>query len=204
MSIEGDSKDYHIITNAIKVIPSTLFGMTCEIGLRRGGGTGYIIPALSVSKLPCKVHIGVDCYGDIAYPNRDGVDPSLFGYTNQMRDQTIGLLHEHAYRNQVNFIFMNMDDSTFFDKFSMGVPVYDNGKKDVIYHYVFAHIDGPHQTPYVMTEFLWFNERMQPGATLVFDDVKHYDHDYVEREIFANGWQLLQASDRKKSYQKVK
>ena len=45
-SLPGDhdgDPDYDIITRAIQAIPADKKGMTCEIGLRKGGSTGYII-----------------------------------------------------------------------------------------------------------------------------------------------------------------
>ena len=56
--------DYQVLVNAIKEIPSSVDGMSCEIGLRKGGATGHVINALK-DRSGTKVHVAVDPFGDI-------------------------------------------------------------------------------------------------------------------------------------------
>jgi len=198
-----DSKDYELITRAIKAIPSDKEGMTCEIGLRRGGGTEYIMDMLSKSSFPHKVHVGVDPYGDISYAKRDTALDTHMDYTNNMRNESIGPIYACAKELGINFIFINLEDGEFFNRYSDGVPVYSE-IKSVLSEYIFVHIDGPHQYDIVNNEFLWFDERMTKGATMVFDDVNYYDHNKLETYILANGWNLLEKTSHKASYQKGK
>lgn len=198
--LECDGKDYGVITHAIKMIPANKKGMTCEIGLRRGGGTGHIMTALSEGLFPFKVHVAVDPFGNIIYAHKDGVN-SKMDYTNSMRDTSIGHIYTCAMNLGVNFLFINLEDSEFFKRYADGIPVYSD-YKHVLSEYMFVHFDGPHQYEPVYDEFVWFNERMTSGATTVFDDIKLYDHDKLEKHIFACGWKLLKKSERKASYQK--
>jgi len=200
-SLPGDSKDYEIITRAMQRIPQDKHGMTCEIGLRKGGGSGVIMDALAKGSFPDKVHVAVDPFGNIIYAEKDGVDRRL-NYVNEMRDKYIGSIYLYAMKVGVNMIFINMDDMEFFKRYDDGVPVY-NEEKFILNEYIFVHFDGPHQLEPLKEEFYWFNERMTTGATIVFDDVEFYDHDNLEHHVINAGWKLLEKSNRKASYQKV-
>lgn len=208
-SLPGDhdgEPDYDVITRAIQAIPSDKQGMTCELGLRKGGTTGCIMDALSKGLFPYKVHVAVDPFGNIVYDERDGVSQRL-NYTNGMRDKYIGPIYLYALKVNVNFIFINLEDSEFFTRYHDGVPVYSENKH-LLSEYIFVHFDGPHQYDPVRNEFLWFNDRMTEGATIVFDDIAAYDHNKLELEIFDCGWKLLEKHtepfDGKASYQRVK
>ena len=199
--LPGDSKDYDVITRAIKVIPKNKSGMTCEVGLRQGGGTRFIMDALAQSSLPYKVHVAIDPYGNIVYARKDGVSRRM-NYTNEMRDVSLGHIYTYAMKRGVNFVFINLEDTEFFNRYSDGVPIYSDNKH-LLNEYIFVHFDGPHHVELVLDEFLWFNERMTKGATIVFDDVNGYDHDRVEQQVLKSGWKLLEKTLRKASYQKV-
>ena len=203
MKFEGDSSNYDVITRAIKVIPSGLEGMTCEIGLRRGMGTKYIIDSLNKKEIPYKVHVAIDPYGHIEYASHEGYAVRL-DYTNNMRDDTIGLCHIYANQNNVNFIFLNLTDTQFFEKFAAGIPIYEE-EEIVLNKYIFVHFDGPHQLDLLETEFSWFDKRMSIGATIVFDDVvNYYDHSKLDLIVQKAGWKLLESTGCKASYQKIK
>ena len=184
-----DGFNYHIITHAIEAIPNGMVGLTCEIGLRGGGGSGFIMDALAKGSFPYKVHVAIDPYGDIIYPKREGIEKRA-GYTNELRNNHLGKIYLYAQKIGVNFIFFNLDDTEFFKRFSDGVPIYDQ-KKSILSEFLFVHFDGPHQLKEILTEFIWFNERMKPGATIVFDNIDYYPHEKLETHIFKNGWILL-------------
>ncbi|MGV7234721.1 MAG: class I SAM-dependent methyltransferase [Nitrosomonadaceae bacterium] len=200
-TLPGDSKDYDLITRAIQAIPENKNGMTCEIGLRQGGGTRFIMDALAKSSLPFKVHVAVDPYGNIVYARKEGVDRRM-DYTNHMRDESLGYIYQYAMKVGINFVFINLEDTEFFNRYSDGVPVYSDNKH-LLSEYIFVHFDGPHQLHLIVNEFVWFNERMTTGSTIVFDDVSGYDHDTVEKDILKAGWNLLEKTPRKASYQKL-
>lgn len=201
MTLSGDGIDYDVITFAIESIPQHMEGMTCEIGLRLGGGTKYIIEALGKSELPYKVHIGIDPYGHLPYQWREHVNVRM-DYTNTMRDMIIGEIYKCGMDNNVNFIFKNMTDIEFFKRYSDGVPVYDE-EAYLLSKYVFTYFDGPHDSKSLKTEFLWFNDRMESGATVVFDDVTFYDFEVLHPFIMENGWNILKFTQKKAAYQKI-
>jgi len=198
--LEGDSENYDVIIRAIHAIPVDKEGMTCEIGLRRGGGTKYIIDALKRHTLPCNVHVAIDPYGNISYQRKEGVVKRA-DYTNKMRDQSIGSIYSYAMKSGINFVFINLEDTEFFRRYADGVPVYDECKH-ILSEYVFVHFDGPHWFEPLKAEFEWFNERMTSGATIVFDDIDAYNHNKLEHLVFSHGWTLLETTPRKASYQK--
>ena len=199
-ALECDSEDYDVITRAIHAIPESNDGMTCEIGLRRGGGTKCIIDALAGHDLPCNVHVAIDPYGNLVYQAKEGMSRRS-DYTNAMRDQSIGPIYAYAMRMGVNFVFINLDDSEFFKRYADGVPVYDE-HKHTLSEYVFVHFDGPHWFEPLRDEFLWFDARMTSGATIVFDDIQVYDHNKLEERVLSRGWRLIETRGRKASYQK--
>lgn len=200
--LEGDSWDYWIITNAIKAIPEDISGLSCEIGLRRGGGSKFIVDSIKNRKEKDRVLVAIDCYGGLPYKHKEK-EVVFMDYTNDMRDQTIGLMHEYCYVAGVNFIFYNLTDSKFFQLFLNGVPVYNNGVEYNYYNYIFVHFDGPHDSESLLKEFDWFNRRMNVGSTIVLDDITYYDFDKVHRVILENGWIPHEYTKKKISYQKT-
>lgn len=200
-TLPGDSKDYGVITRAIEAIPTNKKGMSCEIGLREGGGTKFIMDALQKSQLHYKVHIAVDPFGNLIYARKDGIDKRM-DYTNSMRDMSLGHVYTYAMKTGVNFIFINLEDTEFFNRYSDGVPVYSDNKY-LLEEYIFVHFDGPHQVSLVYDEFTWFNERMTKGSTIVFDDVSDYNHNELEIYILSKGWELIEKTPRKASYKKT-
>lgn len=194
-----DSSSYSLLHNAVKQITKSS-GLVCEIGTRRAGSTKIIIDSLVESGNEDCTLICIDPYGDIPYPEADGI--SLHhDYTNSMRNETIPSLYEYAYKRIGNFVFFNMEDSEFFKRFSDGVPVYSN-TKNIVGTYDFVFFDGPHDLINVKLETEFFLPRTLPGSIFVYDDTEgHYNHSIIEKEcLFPNNWEVLESSTRKMSY----
>ena len=194
--LAGDGHEYEILTRAVKQVSCE--GASLEIGLRRGGGTKIIMENLKTLN---KIHIAVDPYGNLPYENRDEEAATRKDYTNRMRNESLALIYPLSEELGVNFIFFNMTDDEFFNRFSDGVPIYDYEDRKVS-TYSFVHFDGPHTKEIVTDEFDWINKRTQKGAVIVFDDIRHYDHDSVEEIILKSGWTLLEKGKAKASYKK--
>lgn len=198
IELPGDSGDYHLLTKGIELSKGTP-GLTCEIGLRRGGGTKTIIDALAIHA-PYKVHIAIDPYGHIPYEHKEG-QPVRLDYTNGMRDECLANLYQYTNRKGINFQFFNLEDTEFFDRYSDGVPVYDLEKR-IEREYSFVHFDGPHAVGPLEQQILFFIEKVKPGACWVFDDVVgYYNHDHIEKLILANGFKLIEKTHHKALYQ---
>lgn len=199
IELPGDSQNYEVIAKAVehsKDVP----GLTCEIGLRRGGGTKVIVDTLARLGIK-KVHIAIDPYGNIEY-KPDDVHSMRLDYTNDMRDEALPNIYSYCKMKGVNFVFFNMEDSEFFARFSDGVPVY-NYFKTKINSYSMVHFDGPHDYTSIAYEVQWFAERTPVGGTWVFDDIHDYDHKKLEvNDIFPAGFKLLVEEGRKAAYVK--
>ena len=200
--IQGDSNDYHVIYNAVNAIPAALRGLSCEVGLRMGEGTKWAVDALQHRK-GHKVHVGVDPYGNLPYEWMEHRIVTL-DYYNTMRDNIIGEIYQYCGQRGVNFIFLNMTDEQFFDRFRDGIPFYDGGEELFYQKYIFVHFDGPHQFVSLKKEFAWFNDRMEPGATCVFDDITFYDFEKMHPLVKASGWATIELTSKKIAYQKIK
>jgi len=96
--IGQDSLEYEQLENAVfKTIDVP--GYLCEIGLRRGGGSYYMMNALKQSKQNLKKGlIAIDPYGNIDYESNDD-DVIRQDYTNGMRDETIFIFSVWKIRN---------------------------------------------------------------------------------------------------------
>jgi len=195
-----DSANYEVLTEGIKTVKN-IKGMTCEIGLRRGGGTKHIIDALVESGQKDKVHIAIDPYGNIEYA--DGNERIIrCDYTNKMRDECMVELYLYCLQMGISFIFFNLEDIEFFKRFADGVPVYQE-VKTIQNEYSFVHFDGPHEKEILKTEIQFFHERTPVGAVFVFDDVALYDHEaHIHPVLKDLGWTLFLATDRKWAYRK--
>ena len=193
-----DSKNYEVISQAVAMSASAS-GMTCEIGLRRGGGTKYIIDGLKQHQID-RVHIAIDPYGNIDYTDSDA-QVTRFDYTNSMRDECLTNLYLYCRQKGQSFIFFNLEDTEFFARYADGVPVY-NQTKTIEAKYSFVHFDGPHSVEAIKTEIAFFHQRTDNLAVFVFDDVTNYRHDKIDQYLKTLSWECVITSERKWAYQK--
>lgn len=194
-----DSENYEVITHGVyqtRGIP----GLTCEIGLRRGGGTKCIVDALFESEQR-KTHIAIDPYGNIDYEDSD-TRTVKHDYTNEMRDSCLINLYAYAHSLKQNVLFFCLDDVEFFTRYADGVPVYDERKR-IEKLYSFVHFDGPHSVKALLAELAFFESRTPAGAVFVFDDVANYEHKAIDDRLIHLEWNRLQTSPRKWSYVKT-
>jgi len=217
-----DSKEYEILTAGVAKIKGVP-GAVVEIGSRRGGSAKMIIDTLVNNNDTARSMFCIDPYGGIEYsytnhalarhfPNLEVEgDPTSkeitkmvrLDYTNEMRNRVIPSLYYYAYNEGLNFTFFCLEDTEFFDRYSDGVPVYDQHKK-IESEYAFVFFDGPHDNPGVNKEADFFIPRAVVGSVFVFDDVWMYDHDDVEVKLFAAGFEPIEKKEIKASYVKVK
>jgi hypothetical protein len=197
-SLPADSADYEVLVEAVRKVVSVA-GMTCEIGLRRGGGSRYILDTLLETQQK-KLHIAIDPYGNIPYAPNDK-ELVLFDYTNKMRNECLLNIYLYCVQKNASFLFFNMEDSEFFARFSDGVPVYE-GQKRIETHYSLVHFDGPHSVAALKAEVDFFHPRAYRGAVFVFDDVELYEHSEVDAYLTTLGWSAYRKAARKWAYSK--
>ncbi len=198
IELTTDSGDYHLLTKGVE-LSAAVAGMTCEIGLRRGGGTKFILDALKIHA-PHKIHIAIDPYGHIEYEHKQDQRVRL-DYTNEMRDECLANLYQYTRQKKQQFLFFCLEDTEFFNRYEDGVPVY-NITKTIESKYSFVHFDGPHSVNPLLAEIQFFTTRIDKDACFVFDDVNgYYDHEQVERVLFISGFKLIQKTYHKALYQ---
>jgi len=202
-SLDTDGEDYHILANAAKLI-SNIKGLTCEIGVRAGGSSKIIIDAIMASKpIAIRTHIAIDPYGDLDYEYNDD-EIIEKAYSDKLRDIAIPALYRYCVGSKVNFLFFQMTDTQFFTRFGDGVPIYINGKEYITNVYAFVYFDGPHTTKATLTEMMFFEQKTVPGSIFVFDDVTFYNHDKLQKILLAKNWKVLEETEHKISYVKIK
>jgi hypothetical protein len=189
----------------IKYIPELkgIEGMSIEVGLRRGGGTLEIIEAF-LENNDKRPHICVDPYGNIEYYGHGKIQQ--YDYFNSMRNETISNLYKYAEIKNVNIIFYNLEDSEFYKRFADGVPVYDDGKKQVISKYCLAHIDGQHDVISVDIATDFFITNLSVGGIIVYDNTDYYEHDIIDDKLLNNNFEILikeELHSFKKVYRKL-
>lgn len=192
-----DGNEYHILRNAVRELVGVP-GLSCEIGLRLGGGSKMIMDEF-IKNSDQRIHIAIDPYGNIPYTDINGTRPC--GYDNRMRNECMVDLFGWSASTGQHLIFFQLESSEFFKRFADGVPIYQGGK-EVETKYALVHIDGQHALPNVSEEFAFFKDRMSPGGIIVFDDINNYDHDALERHILTNGYTLLSGGTFKKAYRR--
>ena len=219
-----DSQEYEILVNAVAKVGDTP-GAIVEIGTRRGGSAKMIIDTLVNNRNNNRSMFCIDPYGNIEIPctnlnmsvhnpdrkiegdpnSKDITSPQRFDYDNTMRNRTIPSLYFYAYNAGLNFTFFCLEDSEFFNRYSDGVPVYED-YKTLENQYAFVFFDVPHDNEKVKKEVDFFVQRAPVGAVYVFDDIWMYDHDkLIEEEIlFKNGFEVLEKKQIKASYVKTK
>lgn len=220
---DTDSSEYDILHNAAKAIKD-VEGAVVEIGTRRGGSAKIIMDALEANEDTNRSMFCIDPYGNIDYPETNkaisAFNPTIklegdrssteivnmikHDYDNDMRNRVIPSLYYCAYQIGLNFAFFCLEDTEFFNRYSDGVPVYNEYKK-LENQYAFVFYDGPHTNEAIDFELDFFLPRTPVGGTYVMDDIWMYDHDrVVEQKLFDNGFEVLEKGKIKASYRKVK
>ena len=219
-----DSQEYEILVNAVSKIKG-VDGALVEIGTRRGGSAKMIIDTLVQNGDTNRSMFCIDPYGNIEIPctnlnmsihnpdreiegdpqSKEITSPQRFDYDNTMRNRIIPSLYYYAYNAGLNFTFFCLEDTEFFNRYSDGVPVYDEYKK-LENEYAFFFMDGPHDNESVNKELEFFVPRMPKGAVIVTDDTWMYSHDEIveQKWLFPNGFELLERGQIKASYKKTK
>ena len=198
MRLGTDSFEYDMFDQFIPLIRDVP-GMTCEIGVREGGGSERIIHNLLKNQIYGRTHVMIDPYGNIPYETSEGVI-CRYDYNNDMRARAmVGIYHIFG-GQRVNPLFFIMTDDDFFARFPTGVPVY-NGVEAVEDKYAFVHYDGPHAFAPLKREMEFFIPRSSPGSVHIFDDLENYDHKAFE-EWFMGQWKFktLAYGQRKAAY----
>ena len=194
-----DSRDYHVLENAARH-SKNVAGMTCEIGVREGGGTQCILDTLLAENIR-KVHIAIDPFGNIEYEHWETRCERL-DYTNAMKNRMLTNLYSYCYKNNLEVLFFPLQDTEFFQRYADGVPLYDNFKT-LNNRYSLVFFDGPHTTALVKDEFDFFKSRVETGGCIFFDDIDQYPHmKYLDEYIRDNGFTLLEETTVKVSYYK--
>ena len=221
---ETDSQEYNILQNgaaAVKDVP----GAAVEIGTRRGGSAKMIIDAIK-DGIPNRPMFCIDPYGNIEIKITNinlthhfqvpadqlvgdplskeiGYNAKLPGwYDNNMRNRIIPSLYYYAYQNNINFHFFCLEDTEFFNRYSDGVPIYQEYKQ-ICNEYAFVFFDGPHDNESMENEVKFFLARTVVGSVFVFDDVWMYSHDLIHNYLLSNGWEVIEQGSVKISYRRT-
>lgn len=198
LQIDSPIETYEIMTQHIKTLKG-VEGLSCEIGLRRGGGTKVILDAFTDND-DKRVHVCIDPYGNIIY--NDIVGPHRSDYTDDMKNETLAELYRYAFDKRINILFFNMEDSEFYRRFTDGVPVYDQ-EKIMMNSYCFVHVDGQHDTESVKLAANFFIPRMSIRGLLVFDNTDHYDHSPIHNLMLSNKFIMVDDVLNRKLYKRV-
>lgn len=196
-----DSREYEILEDAVYGVKS-VFGFTCEIGVREGGGSKCILDALKKSG-QSKVHVAIDPFGNIEYEHwetrREKID-----YTNEMKQQMLKHLYAYCQEQKMECLFFPLEDTEFFKRYADGIPIY-NESKVIINQYSLVFFDGPHSTPSILREFEFFRTRVPIGGALVFDDIDQYPHmKNVDPYVRSCGFEMVKQGSCKISYVRLR
>jgi hypothetical protein len=200
--LNENGRDYFILQNAAKRIKGVP-GLTCEVGLREGGGSKYIIDALLENGDTGRTHITIDPFGSIPYIQSETQTRQDGAYPNKMMKRVLSELYGYVYDKDIEVLFFPLEDTEFFTRYHNGVPVYSDKEKKIINTYALTYLDGPHNLESTMAEAVFFAERSVPGSVLIFDDVEnYYDHSKVKEYLENNGWKEIEPPTSKASYYK--
>ena len=217
-----DSSEYEILINATSKIKG-VEGAVVEIGTRRGGSAKMMMDTLVRKGDNNRSFFCIDPYGNIDFvqtnlsltahnpeiqkngdPNSKELTKAIkLDYDNSMRNRVIPSLYYYAFTCGLNFQFFCLEDTEFFNRYSDGVPVYNEVKK-IENKYALVFFDGPHNNQAVFTETDFFIPRSVIGTVFVFDDIWMYDHDSCENLLFKAGFEILEKGQIKASYKRVK
>ena len=195
LEIDSPPETYSALSKWAKTLRG-IPGMSCEVGLRRGGGTVTICDAF-VENDDRRIHIALDPFGNIIYHDKMG--PHRSDYTNSMRNETLPDLYRYAADKGINIIFFNLEDSEFYLRFPDGVPIYDQEKR-YENQYCFVHVDGQHDSESVAKAAKYFVARIARGGIIAFDNVDHYDHSAIHDFLIQRGYVVLEETYGRRFY----
>lgn len=206
LTLSTDSIEYEILYHAATqtiAVP----GMTCEIGVRRGGASELIMLATQQDHGALRLHVGIDPWGNLPYP--EGLNVVHHDYNHTMRRETLASLYGVAAEHQFNLQCFVLTDTEFFKRYEDGVPVYVDGVELLHTDYAFVHFDGPHAVANLQEEIAFFAPRTPIGGYWVFDDIGMYDHSAIDRLVLMCGFErndhplpFSRPSQRKAAYRK--
>ncbi len=188
MSLDTDSLEYDLLREAVLSV-ADVPGLTCEIGVRMGGGSQVIMAA----SLPDRVHVGVDPWGNLPYETRDGIRHERSGYGDNMRRRCLAELYQWAAFEGRDLLLFVLDDEAFFRRYADGVPFYQDGWRLMLNSYALVCFDASHSTEAVAREAAFFGPRSAPGACWVFDDYQCY----TLPDVAQWGFRLVRQGERK-------
>ena len=165
--IEGDSLEYHLITEQIQKLKLEDTVLTCEIGLRKGLGSKTIMDAVIAKGVINYRHIAIDPYGNLNYKHYDNRPAYTADYTDNMKVQTVSELSKYK-----EFAFFEFTDEYFFETMGEGYPFTIQGQTYLLGQYSVVHLDGPHPSQAVQKEVDFFMKRMAKNSLLIIDDYK--------------------------------
>lgn len=195
-----DSREYDILGEAAWVVRD-VDGLTCEIGVREGGGSKVIMDVTIRSGRP-KIHIAIDPFGNIEYEHWETRKERL-DYTNKMKNTMLKNLYTYCEQMGAECLFFPLEDTEFFTRYADGVPIY-NDYKTLENRYALVFFDGPHTTEIVKKEFDFFKDKIQIGGTAVFDDIDQYPHmEVLDKYILSCGFERIRKGSCKISYKRV-
>lgn len=200
LGLDFDHAEHKILYAAAKDIVG-VEGIVCEVGLRHGGGMGIMILGCLDTQNTNRPFIAIDPYGNLMYNASDG-QTVRYDYTNNMKYNTLIALYKVALQHNLNFDLICLEDTTFFEKYDSGIPIYD-GSTTVVNNYALVHLDGPHSLKDVLAEAEFFMSRVTTGGYIVLDDVLYYDLSKIESLLINNSFKLIENDGKKASYKKV-
>ncbi len=197
--IEGDSGEYEFLKEAV-YLSKDVEGILAEVGLRLGEGTKNIVDAAEQCR-PGSTVLSIDPFGSILYVGREHIGPIRLDYTNDMYKQVLADMSLYVLHKNINWIPFKMTDKRFFESNFYGVELYEL-ETTVCNKYSMVHLDGPHNYEHVSAECIWFNDRMDIGATMVIDDCTP---DFIQIEpinqlLLGLGWELYKQGSKKNLY----
>jgi hypothetical protein len=153
-----------------------------------------------------RIHVGIDPFGNIEFyhPHAKNGEKMRSDWTNRMKQESLPALFEFCNQREYEFIFFNIESTEFFNRFSDGVPVYNEYKR-LVNEYALVYFDAP-PSPDGATkieEAEFFRTRTPKGGMFVFDDVKIYNHQPLHDKLVNEwGFALVDAA-WKWSYKKI-
>lgn len=195
--LSTDSGEYEILENSVRKVKD-INGFSCEIGTRSGGSSYKIMEILRESGQN-KVHISIDPFGNIDYKHWE-TETCKLDYTNEMKRKMLMNIYKYCYDNKMEFLFFPLEDTEFFERYSDGVPIY-NQNKYIMNEYALVFLDGPHTSDIIKNEISFFKDKMPKGSCIVFDDIIQYDHmEKIDPYLQECGFTIFEKGEVKISY----
>lgn len=200
--------------------------LVCSLSLQKGGSVKIIIDELfsknNFSKIVCvdpygNVELTLTQYGaninsqifgfewDSAWGDGVSLDQEIkiqYNFSNELRDSVVPVIHNYAKTQGMDFKFLNIGDTEFYQTYQNGITYYLDNTSVTKNTYKLVYVDRDPTTNNAIEATNFFKDKLVSGGLIIYDDYTLYNFTPVDELLMENDFTLVESGDWKVVYKK--